>query len=162
MGLTIENCAVGILVDAGVRVVFEELMVRKCGTGMYVSTQATAAFLAINRCNFTQSGSAIVLHSANATLRVKKTCMYDIGRSFKKNVSVENSATFRGEFHHWRNQRVSSTTGNYRRLKNRKMLKRMQSQSAMKFSLAEIDQKNVETFTATMVRISSSSSNMIS
>ena len=48
MGLTIENCVVGILVDAGVRVVFEDLVVRKCSTGMYVSPEAQAAFLAIS------------------------------------------------------------------------------------------------------------------
>ena len=33
IGLTIEKCVVGILVEAGVRVVFEDLVVRSCGTG---------------------------------------------------------------------------------------------------------------------------------
>ena len=57
-------------------------MVQKCSTGLYVSAKAKAAFLAINRCSFTQSGDAVVLFAANVTLRVEKTTIYGTGRSF--------------------------------------------------------------------------------
>ena len=64
---------------------------------MYVSTEAKAAFLAMIRCSFTQSGNAVVLHAANATLRVgEKTKIYDIGRSFETFLSVEDSSTLSG------------------------------------------------------------------
>jgi hypothetical protein len=132
MGLTIENCVVAILVDAGVRVVFEDLVVRKCSTGMYVSPEAQAAFLAINRCSFSQSGKAVVLHAANATLRVaENTKIYDIGRSFEKFLSVEDSSTLSGANV---TGTMSATTLNHRSRKDRNMLKRVRSQLAMKSS----------------------------
>jgi hypothetical protein len=48
-------------------------VVQSCSIGLHVSTQATATFLAIQRCNFTQSANAIVLQAENATLRVEKS-----------------------------------------------------------------------------------------
>ena len=82
MGLTIENCVIGIYVDAGVRVVFEDLVLRNCSTGMYVSTRAEEAVLAIRRSSFTNSANAIVFKAAHAALRVEKTMIYKNGKSF--------------------------------------------------------------------------------
>jgi hypothetical protein len=133
-GLTIQDCEVGIRVEAGVRVVFEALVVRSCRTGIYVNTEATAAFLAIRRCTFTQSANVIASMAANATLRIEETIIYDIGRSFEKKYHVENSTTGSGANV---TGRMSSTTLNNRRLKRRKMLKRLRSQFAMKFNSSQ-------------------------
>ena len=62
---------------------------------MRVSTRAEAAFLAIQRCNFTQSANPIVLLAAKATLRVEKSHIYDTGKSFLTG-SAEKSATLSG------------------------------------------------------------------
>ena len=61
IGLTIENCVVGILVDAGVRAVFEDVVVRSCSRGLYVSAWAKAAILAIRRSSFMSSANAVLI-----------------------------------------------------------------------------------------------------
>ena len=88
MGLTIQNCIIGIQVEAGLRVVFEDLVVRSCSTGMNVSTGAEAAVLSIRRSSFTHLANSIILTAERVTMRVENTTFANNGRSSYRDVNL--------------------------------------------------------------------------
>ena len=87
-GLTIEKCVIAIHVKQGVHVAFENLVIRRGTTGIYVSPGAAGAVLAIRRSHFMEMSNAIFSQAADLSVRVIKTVVAMTGPSFHPIVSI--------------------------------------------------------------------------